>query len=173
MMEQQTALIAIFSDPHTLLTAVNELKQARLEVGTVYSPTGHQELGEALGLKPSPVRLFTLMGGIAGTVAGFSLSAYTASQWHLIVGGRPVLSWVPFVVVGFEFTILLAVLFTVAGLLICGRLPQPVIPGHYDSRFTRDKFGILMQCPPGRRDEVEALLRGNGAEEVHEYKPCA
>jgi len=169
-MEQQTGLIAVFSDPDTLGAAVKELGQARLEVSTIYSPTGHHALGEAMGLKPSPVRSFTLIGGLLGTAAGFGLSAYTAAQWSFNVGGRPVFAWVPFVVVGFECTILLAVLFTVAGMLICSRLPQSAPPGHYDSRFTRDKFGILIACPCARRDEAEALLKRAGAEEIHEHR---
>jgi molybdopterin-containing oxidoreductase family membrane subunit len=130
-------------------------------------------MSEALGLKPSPVRYFTLLGGIAGGISGLGLSAFAASQWHLITGGRPIFAWIPFVVVGFEFTILLAVLFTVAGMLITSRLPQRVIPNHYDSRFTRDKFGIIIHCPAGRYDEAKALLKGAGAEEVHERKPFA
>ena len=172
-MDQQTGLIAVFSDPDTLYTTIQELRQVRLEVSTVYAPAGHHALVKALGLKPSPVRFFTLIGGLAGAAAGFGLSAYTAAQWDFNVGGRPVFAWIPFVVVGFECAILLAVLFTVAGMLICSRLPQRVPPGHYDSRFTRDKFGLLIYCPAGRCDEAKALLKGAGAEEVHEQHPIA
>lgn len=172
-MQQQTPLLAIFPYLHTLLSAVKVLQQAQLKVDTIYSPTPRHEISEALGLKPSPVRYFTLMGGLAGALTGLSLSVFAALKWHIITGGRPVVAWIPFVVVGFEFTILLAVLFTVAGMLITLRLPQRVIPNHYDNRFTLDKYGMLVQCPAGRCSEVMALLRNAGAEEVHEHTPCA
>lgn len=168
-MNHQAGLIAIFSDRDALYAALRELKSARLEVREVYSPSGQHGLDEALGWKRSPVRFFTLGGGIAGAASGFGLAAYSARQWNFIVGGRPVLAWIPFGVVGFEFTILLAVLFTVAGMLICCRLPQRVDHGRYDSRFSQDKFGILVACPGERREEAEVLLKETGAEEIHEH----
>ena len=36
----------------------------------------------------------------------------------------------------------------------------------YDARFTNDKFGVFVPCEPARAGQVEALLRGTGAEEV-------
>ena len=37
------------------------------------------------GMKPSPVRFFTLTGGILGVGSGFGLAVYTAAQWKFIV----------------------------------------------------------------------------------------
>jgi molybdopterin-containing oxidoreductase family membrane subunit len=102
-----------------------------------------------------------------------ALAVYAAVQWHLIAGGRPVVAWIPFVVVGFEFTILLGVLCTVAGMLLSCRLPRPITADHYDSRFTLDKFGIVISCAPERCDEATDLLKGAGAEEIHEHQPSS
>lgn len=169
-MHQPTTITAIFSHVDAVLAAVKALKQARLEPVTVYSPAPHHELSRALQLKPSRVRLFTLLGGIAGGISGFSLAVYAAVQWHLISGGRPVVAWIPFVVVAFEFTILLGVLCTVTGMLLAARLPRLAIPDHYDRRFTLDKFGVVIRCDSERRDEAAGLLMGAGAEELHEQR---
>jgi molybdopterin-containing oxidoreductase family membrane subunit len=168
---QQTTLTAVFSHFDKALAAVKALQQAQLEVVNVCSPSAHRDMSEALGLKPSPVRYFTLLGGIAGGISGLWLAVYAASQWQIGPGGRPVVAWIPFVVVGFEFTILLAVLCTVAGMLISCRLPRRTLPRWYDRRFTRDKFGLLIYCPAGRCDEAKALLKRAGAEEIHEQNP--
>jgi len=72
--------------------------------------------------------------------------------------------------VGFEFTILLGIIFTLAGLLIQTRLPRVRIPNHYDPRFTQDRFGIVVSCGEAEREIVFKILKDAGAEEVHEVK---
>jgi hypothetical protein len=169
-MTNKISFLGIFSYLDTLLTAVTEAKQAGVTVHTVFSPTPRHEISDALGLKPSPIRYFTLCGGILGMIGGFSLAVYSSVQWNIIVGGRPVIAWVPFVIVGFECTILLGVLATVVGMLIYNRLPRIRIPDYYDPRFTEDKFGILVVCPEEERGNVTRLLQEAGAEELHEVE---
>ena len=79
---------------------------------------------DALDLKKSRVGWFTLAGGILGFLSGFALAVFAATRWNLIVGGKPVVAWVPFFIVGFEFTVLFAVLGNIVGLLTQTGLPQ-------------------------------------------------
>jgi hypothetical protein len=46
-------------------------------------------------------------------------------------------------------------------------MPRLHLPDHYDPRFSEDRFGILVNCPDAREEEVRRLLMGAGAEEVH------
>ena len=63
-------------------------------------------------------------GGLLGFFTGFALAIFTAVQWDLIVSGKPIISLIPFFIVGFEFTILFSVFGNVIGLLVCSRLPD-------------------------------------------------
>ncbi len=164
------ALLGIFSNTDDLLAALGAMKKANQKIHTVFSPIPLPEIQETLGLKPSPVRYFTLFGGILGLVVGVGLAIYAGLQWRFVVGGKPILPWPPFVVVGFEFTILLGVLFTLLGMLINSRLPKVRIPDHYDTRFSQDRFGLLVYCPEPEWGEVSSSLKETGAEEVHEFQ---
>ena len=48
-----------------------------MKVDTIFSPIPSHEINEALGLKPSPVRYFTLFGGILGIVSNVKDSTFT------------------------------------------------------------------------------------------------
>jgi len=128
-----------------------------------------EEVEEALtghGLPKSPIRLFTLVGGITGTASGFALTIWTVLKWDLITGGKPVVSIPPFVVIAFELTILLGGLATLLGLLVTAPLPRFRRSPRYDPRFTADRFGVDVACAPAEARVVEEILRQAGAEEV-------
>jgi hypothetical protein len=161
------AVLGIYGYLDDLMNAVRAVQRQRLEY-TVYTPILQQEIQAEVAPKPSPVRFFTLAGGILGIVAGLSLALYTVLQWKFIVSGKPVVPWVPFVIIAFESCILFGVLATVAGLLITARLPRRGLPAHYDPRFSCDRFGILVRCPNGSPEAIVAMLQEAGAEEVHQ-----
>jgi molybdopterin-containing oxidoreductase family membrane subunit len=107
---------------------------------------------------------FTLAGGIIGFFIGFWLAAFTATRWSLIVSGKPVVALVPFFIVGFEFTILFAVVGNVLGLISQARLPRFETQTRYDERFSGDHFGVLACCSADEQDELSRFFRENGAE---------
>jgi len=166
-MMSKPALMGVFAYLDDLIEAVKALRQAKADF-TVYTPVPRPEIKEAVGMKPSPVRYFTLFGAIFGIVSGLGLAVFTVLQWKFIVSGKPIVPWVPFVIIAFEFCILLGVLVTVIGMLVTTRLPQWRIPNYYDPRFTVDRFGILVRSIETEQDEVFKILKAAGAEEVHE-----
>jgi molybdopterin-containing oxidoreductase family membrane subunit len=167
-MRTDPGILAVFAYLDDLLRALEALKGAGIKVHTVFSPTPSHEIQEALGARTSPVRYFTLLGGLAGFTGGIGLGTFTIAQWNFITGGKPLLPWVPFVVVGFEMTILLGFLSTLVGMLLNNRMPRLRLPDGYDPRFSHDRFGILVGCPRSGWAEVSRLLREAGAEEVRE-----
>jgi hypothetical protein len=171
MKENAGAVLGIFTSFDELLAAIRGLRQRNIKVHTVYSPTPRHEIGAALGLEVlSGVRFFTLVGGVTGILAAIALVAYSASRWMLIVSGKPPIPTVPLVIVAFEFLILFSILFNIAGMLIYSRLPAARLPDHYDTRFSEDHFGILVRGSDGEKETVTEILKGAGAEEVHEVK---
>ena len=167
-MASKAELLGIFAHADALLAAIFRLKESGGHIRTVFSPVPLHEIQEALKTRPSPVRYCTLLGGILGVISGFSLASYSNLQWSLITGGKPVLAWVPFVVVGSEFTILLGVFFTIGSMLIISRLPRFHLPGSYDRGFSVDRFGVLVECGENEKEKVSRILKDSGAEEVRE-----
>jgi hypothetical protein len=165
---QQHKVMGIFSYPDNLLSALRAAGQAQLKVNTVFSPVPHHGIQQALGMKTSPVRFATLFGGIAGILSGVGLAVYAHLRWNLITSGKPVLAWLPFCVVAFEFCILIGFLATLVTMLVANRMPRFRLPACYDPRFSRDRFGLLLSCAGGQREQAAQILKDSGAEEVHE-----
>jgi len=111
--------------------------------------------------------MFTLVGGIAGCAIGAWITLYMSYDWPLVLGGKPIGSIPPYVVIMFEMTILFGALSTILGIgfnaLFAARRLGTVA---YDPRFTNDKFGIFVPAESARQSQIEGLLRGAGAEEV-------
>jgi molybdopterin-containing oxidoreductase family membrane subunit len=130
----------------------------------VHSPFPSHKISDALKLKKSRVGWFTLMGGITGFFTGFALCIFTVLQWELIIHGKPVLSWISFVVVGFEFTILFSVFGNIVGLVLQCRLPDYKGLEHYDPRCSGEHFGIVASCAQGEKDDLISLFKQQGGD---------
>ncbi len=168
-MPPQAGVLGVFAHVDTTVHAIRELRTKGFPAISAYTPVPLEEIEEALtghGLPKSPVRLFTLVGALTGTATGFWLTIWSSVKWGLVVGGKPVVSIPPFVIIAFELTILLGGLCTLLGLLVTARLPRLGGSGRYDPRFTADRFGVEVVCPPDQVRAVEEILRRAGAEEV-------
>ena len=154
-MKTKKVMLGLFDSEEKTAHAIHALKNLPFSVEEVYSPVPVSELSEVLNLKKSKVGYFTLVGAIMGFFIGFWLSAWTAGQWSLIVSGKPVVSLIPFFIVGFELTILLGVVGNVIGFLFLAGLPKLKLPAHYDPRCTGAYFGVAVTC---RQEDVEHLV---------------
>lgn len=145
--------------------AIRALKaQGRTDL-TVYTPAPNHEVEEALDHPVSPVRLFTLVGGLTGCAAGFAMTFWMSNNWPILVGGKPIATVPPYVVLGFELMILLGALSTVAGMIIMSVVnARRRVP--YSERFTDDRIGVFVPCRAEEAAEVEGLLRRAGSVEV-------
>jgi len=159
-------VVGIFAYLDDLLKAIRTLNGANFRIDQVHSPTPRHEIQEALGGGSSPIRYFTLAGGAIGVLFGLALATYAHVQWYLITSGKPVLAWIPFLVIAFECCILFGVLSTLLGLSIMSGLPRFRLPSSYDPRFSQDLFGILVSCGEEEEETVARLLRDAGAKEV-------
>jgi molybdopterin-containing oxidoreductase family membrane subunit len=118
----------------------------------------------ALDLKKSKVGWFTLIGGIIGFSSGFALAVFCSVQWNLIVSGKPIISLIPFFIVGFEFTVLFAVFGNVIGLLTQTRLPSFKGMDYYDPRCSGEHFGVLAACEPMQQESLKYFFHQYGGE---------
>ena len=163
-------VIGAFRELDSAVDAIEALKKARLGAVTAYSPTPRHELEHAIDAPQSPVRRYTLFGGLAGATFGYWIAIWASDYWPLVVGGKAVASWVPYTIFGFEVMVLFGALATVAGLFINSRVPRLRMTVGYDARFSGGDYGVWVECPPEKSADAQELLRRHGAVEVrNEY----
>jgi molybdopterin-containing oxidoreductase family membrane subunit len=168
MTADTVSIMGIFSSERSAATAIGELKETPWTIEQVHSPIPSHDIEHALKPPKSRVGWFTLAGGIVGFFTGFALAAFTSLRWSLIVSGKPVVALVPWLIVGFEFTILFAVFGNVLGLISQARLPRFEIPSSYDEGFTGDRFGVLARCSAEEKGELTQWFEENGAKIKHD-----
>ncbi len=159
-------IVGVFGQLDAAVAAIEALKAKGYANYRVYSPVPRPELADALAKKESPVRLFTLFGALTGTAFGFFYAIATSLDWPLVTGGKPIVSWPPFIVIGFETTILIGSLVTVAGMFLFAGLPKLGRAPGYDPRFSDDKIGVVAFGGPAQLAEAREIFAQCGAEEV-------
>jgi hypothetical protein len=157
-------VLAAFQHVDAAARAIRELKSLGYADFTVYAPVPNYELLQAVGHKVSPVRVWTLIGGVTGCLSGYAMTMWMSYDYPIVVGGKPLGSIPPYIVIMFELTILLGALSTIAGLIYHSIRTHRAAA--YDPRFTDDLIGIFVPAPPERWTAVEQLLRQAGATEV-------
>ena len=159
-------ILAVYRDLDSTVHAIEDLKRQNLGDMDVYTPTPRHELEHAVHPKISPVRVFTLIGGILGVTFGYWVAIWTSEYWPMVVGGKAIASWIPYTIIGFEMFVMIGALSTVAGMFINSRIPKLTMTVGYDPRFSHGDYGIFVRCAPDRESAAEALLRQHGAVEV-------
>lgn len=169
-MNAHSGILGIFDARDLTVAALERLRSAgyKGDAVTVFSPAPDHELEHALHPPESPVRIFTLVGGLTGAATGFALPTWTSLDWALITGGKPIISIPAWVIIAFELTILFGALSTVLGLFINARLPQTQPQFVYDPSFSSDRFGVYVMPKAGGEAKVRDILRDAGALDVRE-----
>jgi Alternative complex III, ActD subunit len=109
----------------------------------------------------SRLPVFVLTGAVLGIAAGYGLAAATARLYPINTGGMPIVSPLPVGIVTYEMMMLMAILFTLAGMLWEGKLlrKQPRDPTGRTHSFLDD--------------EVLIIVRGMSAEEIRNLQAAA
>ena len=163
-MQGKKYIMGLFKNEDQVVSTVAALKDSAYQFRRVHSPIPSHKIMDALKLKKSRVGWFTLTGGILGLISGFALAVYCSLEWKLIVSGKPIISLIPFFIVGFELTILFAVFGNVIGLLTQARLPTSKGMEYYDPRCSGEHFGVLAACEPMQQDDLEDFFQQKGGE---------
>ena len=158
-------VLAAFEHIDAATDAINALRARGHKDFTVYSSHPNHEIEEALETHGSPVRLFTLVGGLTGCTAGFTMAIWMNLDWPLIVGGKAIAAVPAFVVLGFELTVLIGALSSVLGVAVLAILLRNR-GAAYHPRFTDDRIGIFVPAIGEQARAVEDLVRTAGAVEV-------
>jgi hypothetical protein len=160
-------LLGVFERPDHIAAAARRLRDRGYEDIETYSPAPFPEVDDAVIDKPSPVRLFTLIGGLLGVVTGYALTLWMSNNWQIMVGGKPFSSIPPYTIIAFELTILFGGLATVLGLFIKAGLPSFKLGPGYSARFSAEDFGLVVNRRERDVPEIDGLLREHHATEVN------
>ena len=161
-----TSVMGLFEYEEDFLAAAQKLKDSGIDDVTLMSPIPIHGAEKVLGLGPSPIRRFSLIGAIVGAISGFSLATFSALSFILPTGGRAIIAIPPFLVITYELTILFGVLATLVGFHYVSGLPawrdKP-----YDSETNLDRFSVAVDLDANiDTDLVTRILNESGAKEV-------
>ena len=149
---------AQFDNAASLLAAAAKVRAAGYKRWDTHSPFPIHGMDRAMGLPPSWVSAFTLLGGIGGFAGAVLLIFYTGViNYPLVVQGKPYFSWEATFPVMFEITVIAAAFVTVGGVFLFCLLPMlyhPVFNWDKFGRATDDGFFVVIQAGDPLFDET-------------------
>ncbi|HEY2845443.1 MAG TPA: DUF3341 domain-containing protein [Bryobacteraceae bacterium] len=162
--------MATFSDAGRLLQAVRAVRSENFRVYDVYAPYPVHGLDEAMGMRRTRLPWITFFAGLSGLALAMTFQYYTAVlDWGMNVGGKPDNSTLAFIPIGFELTVLLGALTTVAALFFRARL----FPGKRECLIAAGVTDHVFALAIRKRksvdtDFVRKVLERSGADAVEE-----
>jgi hypothetical protein len=166
-------MLASYEYLDSTVDAIEGLRKAGFKELKAYAPYPEHHIEAALGYGQSPVRVFTLVGGLTGTATGFAFTTWTSMDWPLVVGGKPIVSIPAYVIIAFEMTVLFGALATVIGLFILSKLPDLKPAVVYDPEFSAGRYGVYVEAPSERADEARRILEKEEPVELREGTEAA
>jgi hypothetical protein len=170
-------MIAEFDTPSDLVRAAQAAYNAGWRRMDCYTPYPVEEAAEAIGFHKNKVSLITLVGGLMGLCAMFSLETWISTlAYPLNIAGRPTYSWPAFIIPAYEWTILFSGLSACFGMLALNGLPSLYHPlfnaPNFRTGATDDKFFLCLESTDPKFDvtETRAFLEAQGPVSVVEVE---
>jgi hypothetical protein len=170
-------LVAEFDDTGQLLSAAGRVFREGYRKIDAFSPAPVHGLAEAMGQDDRRISRLTLIGGLIGGTAGYSLGYWVSVvAYPLNIGGRPLHSWPSFIVPAYETTILFAALTCAISMIVLNGFPAPYHPLFNVARFrehaTSDGLFLCVEAADPKFDRVATrhLLESLGAKEINEVE---
>ena len=176
-------LMAQFDDPHTLVHACDEARQAGFKKMDAFSPFPVHGIDPALGIPRTILPFICLAVGLGACVVGLGMQYYTnAADWSPIfpgykfnISGKPYFSLPANIPVTFEVIVLSTAFAAFFGMWGLNKLPMFANPLHRISRFkrvTNDRFFLVIESADPQFDysSVEAKFNDWGATAIEEVR---
>jgi hypothetical protein len=165
-------LLAEYDSPRALFHACEQVRDAGYRKWDAHSPFPIHGIEHAMGLGRSRIPYVTLVFGLAGAIGGMALQIWAnATAYPMIISGKPLFNWQPYVPITFECGVLLASLATVFAMFGFNKLPMlfhPLFGADRFDRVTDDGFFISVEAWDPKFDAAgtERLLASTGATRV-------
>jgi hypothetical protein len=161
-------LVAIYPDPGAALRALHALQDEDVTTAQVASPAPLPAVhGNDNHDGSSTLGWIALCGALTGVGCAMAIQVATSDSLGLVVGGKPVVSWMAFGVVIFELTMLFAGFANFTALVVLCAVARRRV-----SRKAREQVSterIVVVVPAGhlgerRRAVIRECLQGTAAE---------
>jgi hypothetical protein len=160
-------ILASYEYLDSTIDAIGGLRKAGFQV-KAYAPYPDHHIEHALGYDQSPVRVFTLVGGLTGAATGLAFPTWTSLDWPLVVGGKPIVSIPAYIIITFEMMVLFGALSTIIGLFYLSRLPNVKPAVIYDPEFTAGRYGVYVEAEGTKLDEARKIMNAEQPIELRE-----
>lgn len=170
-------LMAEFSSQEEIIAAANKVREAGYKKTDAFSPFPVHGLDDALGATWNPVPWIVFAGGITGCLTGYFMQWWiNMVQYPLNIGGRPQHSWVAFIPITFELTILFSAFAAIGSMILLNGLPLPYHPVFNVERFSlasKSHFFLLIESADEKfdLDKTRSFLKELNANDVYEVEP--
>lgn len=167
-------LLAEFDSSEAIVAAAQAVRAQGYRKLDAYTPHPVENLDQAIGVRPTLLGWVMLVGALSGGLLGFFMQYYAnVYSYPLNVGGRPLNSWVAFIPITFELTILSGVLTVVFAMFARDGFPRPHHPVFDVPSFRRassDRYFLCVHHSDPKFDLTitRALLQSLQPSDVHE-----
>ena len=159
------SVLGLYTEEDSAADALDNLRDAGFEEGEYELLTGTPYPEGTFGEAEPEHHLFRwpLIGAACGFTGGLIITAGTQMAYPLITGGKPILSIPPMAIIMYEGTMLVAIIFTIIGIIFESRLPR-LFMGAYSEKITEGHIGVTVTTEEGRTGVAEEALKKAGAE---------
>jgi len=172
-------LAALFNTPDEIIKAAEAAKSAGYKKFDVNTPYPVHGMDKAMGLKPSTVGFVTLFFGFSAAAFIMFFMWWTlASNYPLIIGGKPNFPLPAFIPITFETTVLIGSVATFLSIIaLYFSLPtnsHPLHDSEYMKAVSTDKYGIVIEAedPLFNKTQTDKFLRELNPSSIEEiYYP--
>jgi len=151
---------AEFDDPGDLVEAVRAARAEGYRRMEAYTPYPIKELDEILPMR-NYLPLVVFLSGVLGAFTAFYMQYFIAAIVYPVnVGGRPLNSWPPFIVITFELTVLFAACAAFFSMLFFAGFPALYHPMFRIPSFRRasdDGFFLCIEADDAHFDAQDTL----------------
>ncbi len=164
--------VAVFDDVEQVPPALDALRQVGVSDEFIQVQTGVPYASSILGRPKvlSAVPKYGLVGAFLGFLAGLFFTHGTAALYPLYVGGFPLYSVPPSLVLLFELTMLGLLVASFIGVLVESLLPPVVGKRVYHPAVSDSAIAVFFQTSRLLADEARQALQSLGAREVTEVE---
>ena len=158
---------ALFSEVGQAVEAVDKLREAGITDDQIEiisgMPLSHHILGRP-EIK-SRVPIFAMTGFVVGFITSVALNYFTPVLYPIYVGGMPLFSIPPTILLTFEISMLGLMAFSFLGVIWENRFPD-FKPREYNVEATNGKIAVVFDCPEEKLKSVEAAMAAVGAASI-------